>query len=334
MKQTYYIFHSGTLSRKDNSLLFSPTPKEGRDSTPRYIPIENTESIYAFGSIHATSSLFNFLGLKHIPMHFFDYFENYTGSFIPRESLHNGQLLVAQCSAFANPHKRLTIAKNILDGGIYNMRKNLIYYAARGKDIEQQIQRIDVLRKQFDQVDSISYLMGIEGNIRKIYYSCFDYILNDFTMGSRSSRPPLNEVNALISFGNMMCYTQCLQAIYQTQLNPDVSFLHSPSENRFSLPLDIAEIFKPIIIDRVLFKVLNKRILSKDNFSSNYKGINLDKEGKSLYIQNIQDRLNQIVMHKTLNRPVSIKQMIKLECYKLIHYVQEEESYEPLKMWW
>jgi len=85
-------------------------------------------------------------------------------------------------------------------------------------------------------------------------------------MDGRSYRPPKNEVNALISFGNMMCYSQCLRAIYQTQLHPAISFLHEPGERRFSLSLDVAEIFKPLLVDRVLFKVLNKRMIQSNQF--------------------------------------------------------------------
>lgn len=108
--------------------------------------------------------------------------------------------------------------------------------------------------------------MGIEGNIRKLYYDAFDVILDDYKMGARTKQPPQNEVNALISFGNMMCYTETLRAIHQTQLNPTISFLHTPGERRYSLCLDISEIFKPIIVDRVIFKVLNKHALGAQHF--------------------------------------------------------------------
>ena len=77
--------------------------------------------------------------------------------------------------------------------------------------------------------------MGTEGNIRKTYYEAFNLILNDLPMEGRSYHPPQSETNALISFGNMMSYSQCLRAIHQTQLNPLVSFLHQPGERRFSL---------------------------------------------------------------------------------------------------
>ena len=110
--------------------------------------------------------------------------------------------------------------------------------------------------------------MVIEGNIRQAYYGAFDVIINDFDMGTRTKRPPQNEVNALISFGNMMCYTVCLKSIHQTQLNPTISFLHTPGERRYSLCLDVSEIFKPILVDRTIFKVLNKGMLQERHFDN------------------------------------------------------------------
>jgi len=85
-------------------------------------------------------------------------------------------------------------------------------------------------------------------------------------MGNRTKQPPNNEVNALISFGNMMCYTLCLDQIYHTQLNPTISFLHEPGYRRYSLALDLAEIFKPILVDRTIFSLLNKKQIQASDF--------------------------------------------------------------------
>jgi CRISPR-associated protein Cas1 len=104
---------------------------------------------------------------------------------------------------------------------------------------------MEALATKISATTETDELMGIEGNIRRTYYEAFNLIIPDFFMEGRSYRPPLNEVNALISFGNMMCYSQCLRAIHQQQLNPLISFLHQPGERRFSLSLDLAEIFKP-----------------------------------------------------------------------------------------
>jgi len=261
MKKTYYLFNPGQLERKDNTLKFTPVVEDGNGEesvgAPRYLPVEDINEFYVFGSLRANSSLFNFLGQKDIAVHFFDYYENYTGSFMPKDSLLSGRMLLAQTSAFQNKKKRLLIAQKFIESAAYNMIKNLQYYNRRGKDVEDIIDIIKGYAAKLPQTVSVQELMGTEGMIRQTYYDAFNLILNDFEMGSRTKQPPQNEVNALISFGNMMCYTLCLRAIHQTQLNPTISFLHTPGERRYSLALDIAEVFKPVIIDRVIFKVIS-----------------------------------------------------------------------------
>lgn len=334
MKKTYYLFNPGRLQKRDNTLKFTPYDDEGIEQAPRYLPVENVGELYCFGNLDANSALYNFLGQQQIPIHFFDYYENYTGSFMPRESLISGKMLISQVKMQQNKQKRITLAQRILDGASYNMLKNLSYYNNRGKDIEPIIECIKTLNCKIESTSSIEELMGIEGNIRKNYYEAFELIINDFSMNGRSYRPPKNEVNALISFGNMMCYSQCLRAIHQTQLNPTVSFLHEPGERRFSLSLDIAEIFKPLLVDRVLFKVLNKRMIRPNHFEIKLNNVVLKESGRKIFVQAFEDRLNETIKHRTLSRSVSYKHLIKLECYKLQKHLLGMEEYKPFKMWW
>jgi CRISPR-associated endonuclease Cas1 len=110
-------------------------------------------------------------------------------------------------------------------------------------------------------------LMALEGRIRESYYQSFNVILNlPEPFQRRERRPPTNPINALISFGNSLLYATTLSEIYRTQLNPTVSFLHEPSARRYSLSLDLSEIFKPIIVDRTIFKVVNERMIQMDDF--------------------------------------------------------------------
>jgi CRISPR-associated protein Cas1 len=334
MKKSYYLFNPGRLSRKDNTLKFIPVDEDGIEKPPRYLPVETVDELYAFGALDANSSLYNFLGQQQIPVHFFDYYENYTGSFMPREALLSGKLLMNQARLFDNNKKRLELARLILEGAVHNMIRNLKYYDNRGKDTQPFIELMLVYEKSFDNIKSVSELMGLEGNVRKTYYDAFNLIINDFQMGGRSKQPPLNEVNALISFGNMMCYSQCLRAIHQTQLNPVISFLHSPGERRFSLSLDLAEIFKPVLVDRVIFKVLNKRMIQENDFENSLNRVVLKQGGKKTFVQAFEDRLTETIQHRQLNRSVSYKHLIKLECYKLIKHIMDIETYKPLKMYW
>ena len=339
MKKTYYLFNPGTLERKDNTLKFTPFEEDGsgemlKSGQPRYLPVEDIMEFYVFGSLRANSSLYNFLGQKGIAVHFFDYYENYTGSFMPRDSLLSGRMILAQTSAYQNKKKRIELARKFVEGASFNMTKNLRYYNTRGKDLDGLIEKIEEYTSQLPYLNAVDAIMGIEGNVRQIYYKGFDLILNDFSMDGRSKMPPRNEVNALISFGNMMCYSQCLRAIHQTQLNPTISYLHTPGERRYSLSMDISEIFKPILVDRVIFRLLNKRELQEKHFDNKLNRCLLNPTGKKIFVKAFDERLSETIQHRSLKRKVSYKHLVKLECYKLSKHLLGMEEYKPFKMWW
>lgn len=253
---------------------------------------------------------------------------------MPKDSLLSGRMLLAQTSAYQNKKKRLLIAQKFIEAAAYNMVKNLQYYNRRGKDMEEVIGTIKDYASKLSDTGSVQELMGTEGMIRQAYYEAFNLILNDFEMGNRTKQPPQNEVNALISFGNMMCYTLCLRAIHQTQLNPTISFLHTPGERRYSLALDIAEVFKPVIIDRVIFKVLNKKEIQEKHFDRKMNRCLLNQNGKKIFVKAIEDKLIETIKHRTLNRNVSYRHLVKLECYKLAKHLLDIEEYKPFKMYW
>ena len=253
---------------------------------------------------------------------------------MPRDGLLSGKMLLDQTAHYQNKKKRIIIAQKFIEGAATNMLKNLTYYDRRGKDLGAYIERINALAGNIATTTQIDELMGIEGNIRSCYYEAFDLILNDFQMERRNKQPPQNEVNALISFGNMMCYSQCLRAIHQTQLNPTISYLHSPGERRYSLCLDISEIFKPILVDRIIFKVLNKKEIQEHHFDKKLNYCLLNDEGRKIFVRNFEEKLNETIQHRKLGRKVSYKHLIKLECYKLCKHLLDIEEYKPFKMWW
>jgi CRISPR-associated protein Cas1 len=321
MKKTYYLFNPGRMSRQQNTLKFVAQDQAGNLGKARFVPIEGIESLYIFGSIDSNSALFNFLGRKHVPVHFFDYYEHYTGSFQPKDYLLAGKSQIAQTKTFLNKQKRLYIAQQLIKAASHNMLHNVKYYNRRGKKLQNQILSIEALQPAIDKVNSVSELMGVEGNIRQVYYSGFEEIITHFSMNGRHRNPPSNEVNALISFGNMMCYTLALDMLYHTQLNPTISFLHEPGYRRYSLALDLAEVFKPILVDRCIFSLLNRRVLQVKHFDKEINGCYLNDTGRQLFIQAFEERLKQTIKHPTLGRSVSHKRLVLLECYKLMKYV-------------
>lgn len=334
MKKSYYLFNPGRLSRKDNTLKFLPVDEEGRELQAKYIPIEGIDNLYCFGALDANSALFNFLGKEQVTVHFFDYYEHYTGSFFPKDYLLSGKVIISQVAHYQNKKKRAILAAKFVEGAGFNILKNLRYYGNRGKDTSPQVEKIEQLLAALPNYLEVDEIMGVEGNIRLSYYSAFDLIINDFEMGNRSKQPPSNEVNALISFMNMMCYTLCLDMIYHTQLNPTISYLHQPGERRFSLALDLAEIFKPLLVDRSLFTLLNKKMLGPKDFDKSVNSCLLKESGRKVVVKLWEEKLNETIRHRALGRNVSYKHLVKLECYKLVKHVLDMEDYKPFKAWW
>jgi CRISPR-associated protein Cas1 len=334
MKKSYYLFNPGRISRKDNTLKFVPYDEQENELPARYIPVETVDNLYAFGSLEGNSAFFNFLGKEQISVHFFDYYEHYTGSFMPKDYLLSGKVLIAQADAYLKPKKRIVIAQKLVEGAAFNMLKNLKYYNNREKDVSLIIQKIEELTAAIGAVSSIEELMGVEGNIRMSYYEAFDTIINGFEMGSRTRQPPSNEVNTMISFVNSMCYTLCLDMIYHTQLNPTISFLHQPGERRFSLALDLAEIFKPLLADRLIFSLLNKKQVQGSDFDIKLNRCLLKDSGKKTVVKAWDEKLNETIKHRSLGRSVSYKHLVKLECYKLAKHILGMEEYKPFKAWW
>lgn len=335
VKKAYYLFNPGRMSRKDNTLLFEPLGELENDTRPRYLPVTGVSALYIFGSVDANSAIYNFLGQNQIPVHFFDYYQHYTGSFSPREYLLAGQMLIAQTDAYRSKKHRLQIARALVEGATFNMLKNLSYYDNRDRDLKSQIEQIGQLREGLPGVESVEELMGVEGNCRQIYYTAFDVIVEGFAWEGRRKRPPQNELNALVSFGNSMCYTLCLDAIYNSQLNPTVSYLHEPGTRRYSLALDMAEVFKPVLVDRLIFKLCNRRELRSQHFDFIDDACFLSDSGRKIYVKAWEEKLQQSIQHRKLNQQVSYRHLVRLECYKLAkHLLGMEKEYEPFKAWW
>lgn len=331
MKQSYYLYKSGRLQRKDNTLEVIY-----KDNTKKVIPVERVNDIYVMTEFDFNTSLLNFLSQHGISIHFFNYYGFYTGTYYPKEALVSGRLLIKQVNNYEDAEKRLKIAKAFIDSASYNIHRNLIYYKNRGKNLDEYIKEIEFFRRELNKSENVKELMGIEGNIRKVYYSCWKNIINqDIEFEKRIKNPPDNAINSLISYVNTIIYTRVLSEIYKTQLNPTISYLHEPAERRFSLCLDIAEIFKPIIGDRLIFSMLNKKQITEKDFEKNLNYLYIKDKARKEITKEIDKRLQTTVKHKTLGREVTYEYLIRLEIYKLIKYILgDAEKYEGFKMWW
>lgn len=333
MRTDYYILQDGILHRKENTVYF-----ENKDEK-RVLPINKIYSIYAYGNLSFSSGVVSYLSKNGIPIHFFNYYGFYEGSMYPRETLISGDLVIQQAAHYIDNEKRMSIAAKFIEGACGNILKNLGYYSRSKEDIRENIDdhissiESEILR--LPDSHSIPGIMNVEGRIRNIYYNALDEIFpEEYRIVTRTRRPPGNKMNTLISFGNSLMYTTVLSEIYNTQLNPTISYLHEPFERRFSLALDVSEIFKPIIIDRIILKLVNKNMLDDNCFMGEIGDMLLSEKGKKIFLQEYNEKLNTTIKHKKLGNNVSYKRLIRLELYKLSKHLLGDEEYKPLIMWW
>ena len=330
MKQSFYVYNDGEIKRKDNTLQFRTYEGEKRD-----IPIERISDIYVMSEMSFNTAFLNYISQYGIPIHFFNYYNFYTGSYYPRESLLTGQLLVNQVEYYQDSVKRLKIAQKIIDAATFNIYRNLRYYNGRGKDVSKWMNEIDGLRKQIEKTNTINELMGIEGNIRQQYYAAWNVIVNqEIKFEKRVMHPPDNMINSLISYVNSLIYSKTLSEVYHTQLNPTISYLHEPGVRRYSLCLDISEVFKPLIGDRLIFSLLNRQQITEESFTQELNFLHLKKEASKLIVRELENSLKKTIKHKELGRQVSYQYLIRLELYKLVKHIIGEKEYEGFKIWW
>jgi len=330
MKRNFYIFSNGRLQRKDNTLFFV-----AEDGKKKAIPVETVRGLYVFGEMDFNTKFFNFMSQQVVMIHIFNYYGFYAGSFIPREALLSGDVIVKQVKAFTKPSIQMVLARELIDSAVDNILKNLAYYRNRGKDLQEYEQAIKTLKMQIPFTKTTNELMGFEGQIRQIYYSAFPIIIDqEIEFEKRVRRPPDNMLNTLISFGNSLLYTTTLSEIYHTQLNPTISFLHKPGYRRYSLALDISEIFKPILVDRIIFRVLNKKMITEKDFEKDLNFCYMKEKAKKVFLKEYDDQLQKTIKHRKLEKHFSYRHLIRLECYKLIKSVIEKEEYEGFRIWW
>lgn len=325
---TRYIFSMGELKRKDNSIAFI------NEKGSFYIPIEDTRELYCMNEVSFNTKFLDFIARAGITLHLFNYHGNYSGTFYPKDQLISGDLTIKQSLMYIE--NRLIIAKAIVNSIAQNIHETLYHYYRHDK--KELKPYLDWLKSDvpafLDKELRIEQILFIEGQVWSRFYDSFKHFLpEDFLMNKRVKHPPDNPMNALVSFGNTLLYTKTISAIYNTHLNQSISFLHSPREGRFSLSLDLSEAFKPIIVFRTIFDLVGRKKLQvTKHFDKNLNYALLNTEGKKIFIDAFEERLNESFMHPKLKRKVSYKHAIKLDGYKLIKSIIEGREFRAFSL--
>lgn len=329
MPNNHHVFADGDLRRSEDTLRI-----DRLDGEPKHLPVESVDSLYLHGQVTFNTRALGLLNEQGVPVHVFGWNDYYRGSYLPKRSHVSGNTVVEQVRAYDDEDRRLGIATDMIAASIHNMRVNLQYYNTRGHEFTDTIDELNTLKDRAQTESSVESLRGVEALARKAYYGCFDAVLRDpFELTRREYNPPSNEANALLSFLNAMTYTTCVSAIRKTALDPTIGYMHEPGERRFTLSLDIADIFKPILADRVMFRLVNRQQLSFEDFESELDGCLLTEEGRATVLNEYEQTLDETVEHPRLSRHVSYKTLVQTDVYSLKKHVLTGEDYHPTERW-
>lgn len=214
------------------------------------------------------------------------------------------------------------------DGKITNKTKGLV----QGSPLSPFLSNLYL--NQFDhELEKMEDMLLIEARARQGYYQLFNEIIavEDFKFTTRSRRPPQDPLNALISFGNTYLYNRVATEINKTSLDIRIGFVHSTNNRSQSLNLDIAEIFKPIIVDRTIFTLINKRMISTQQHFQTLDGggIYLNADGKRLFLNALDDKMYQ--KQTEGNKSINYDARIREEVSKIFQQVYYDKKYKPYK---
>lgn len=326
----FHLVDDGILTRDDFSLLF-----ENADCK-RPIPIEVTEQLNVYGNVMVTPVALQALNSHNIRLAYFDKHGDLMGTYVPTEHACLSETFLAQCQLYTDEARRLDAARRMEIAGLHNMRSNLRYYHRKtgSVELEDGASELSALIQKANEATSVGALLMLEAQARKCYYACFNHILQSpgFTFTVRSRRPPKDQVNALISFGNTLLYSKFLQLIWRTSLDPRVGVVHATNGRHYSLNLDLADIFKPVVVDRVIFSLVNRRMLGADeHFHAEGDGVLLTSAGKRLFIDSFQKKLASCHEEDTEGAAISYAQLLAQEVDGFRSFVVNGTEYRPYK---
>lgn len=324
--QEYHVINDGILNKRDYSLLFES------DDGKHYIPVEIVQQINFYSDIIISANVLKTLSAKQIKASFFDKYGDLVGSYVPEMVRGDSGVLLKQCSIYIDTKQRLQIAKNMELASIHNMRANIRYYNKK-MSLGEYVTKMNEFMSRMNEGGTIEQLMLIEARARQMYYQVFNEIIcnDDFKFERRTKRPPRDPLNALISFGNTVLYNQFLQLIWKTSLDPRIGMVHATNRRLHSLNLDFADIFKPIIVDRVIFKLINcKQLRARDHFQETEEGgIYLNGEGKRIFLTEFQQKLDSTIVMK--GQSFTYRKLLEQEVRHFQNFVTTGERYRPYK---
>ena len=318
--ETLFVTRDATLRQKENTLAVT------LEGNTRFLPIEAVGHLVLLGETRLNTRLLTLCGKHGVRISVFDYYGYCKGCFEPIDRNPAGLVKLQQAQVLLNEGKRLALAREIVRGAAHNKLANLRYYHFRGQgELEPVISHLHALTLKIATAESTAALMGIEGNISAGYYAAWKQIDPALDFAPRVRRPPNNPLNCLISFLNQLVYTVCRHELSKTHLEETFGLLHSPGQGRASLSLDLAEPFKPVLADQLIFRLVRRHMLAESWFDQQEGVCLLTEVGRRHVSEQFALRLEE----KHAGR--SYREWIYREAMALERHVLDVAEYESFK---
>jgi CRISPR-associated protein Cas1 len=296
------------------------------------VPVHQIDGLAAFGGVYVTPSAMALCADNNVAVSFL----TPSGRLIARvDAPGSGNVLLRreQFRAADAAEKRAAVAKAIVAGKIHNSR-NLLLRSAREADADEDRRELSAAADRLGQairllgaVDDADSARGHEGDAARAYFDVFGRLIrvnrDSFTPNGRTRRPPLDRMNALLSFLYGLLRHDCAAGLQAAGLDPSVGFLHVDRPGRPGLALDLMEEFRPLIADRVALALVNRQQVTADGFSvRDGGGIELADQTRRTVIAEYQKRKRDEVMHPTLNQKCPIGRLWFLQAKILARVIR------------
>lgn len=334
---TLYITNPDAFIRKEDMTFVV----EVQDKKALQAPVSTIENIVCFGFKPITPALMAFCAENNIGISYC----SSTGKFLARvygEQTGNVLLRKTQYDISDSGEKSLRIARNIVAAKIANSRSVLMRHIRNhgdnGTKMSDAINNLAQKLKLVESAESLEKLRGYEGEVAATYFGCFnDFITSQkehFIFHGRSKRPPLDNVNALLSFVYMLLVGDVRSALETTGLDPQVGFLHRIRPGRPSLALDIMEELRAYVADRVVLNLINLRQISEKDFEHRETGeIRLSDQARKEVIIAYQKKKDEIIEHPFLGEKTTVGLIAHIQARLMARYIRGDiENYPPFYM--
>ncbi len=314
-------------------LVVDTDPESGRDTVVREIPIRDLDRLILLDCVSITSQAMGALLRAQIPVVYLSSSGKFLGSFLPAQNAH-GEARLLQYRRCLEEKFVLQTAGRIVAAKIYNQRRVLQRLAANRKlDLSKELGGLLSLLSSTSASRMIEELRGFEGAAAARYFELWaGFLPREFLFERRSTRPPHNPVNACLSFGATLLYSEMVSYVHAHGLDPALGFLHQTEDGRWSLALDLIEPFRPVLVEALALDLFTHKILDASHFEPKEGGVYLNQEGKKKFLLQYERRLDRQFFSEHVDCRTTLRSQLEQQVVDLKTSLRDPDRFEPFLM--